>query len=140
MDIMGQRSIEIASLAMDGLSARHKAIASNIANADSPNYKRVDVSFEDQLRKIIETDDKEHKRKFNGKQENSESNKNDFNFSDFNPETIISKEDGTGKNNVDVEREMADLSKNGTRYNALAILQQKAFRELLTVIQYGGRA
>ena len=34
MDILGKRVIEITSLAMDGLATRHKAISSNIANAN----------------------------------------------------------------------------------------------------------
>lgn len=35
--------------ALDGLSMRHAAIAANIANANTPNYRPVRVSFESQL-------------------------------------------------------------------------------------------
>lgn len=53
MDFLSKRTIEITSLAMDGLSARHNALSANIANANTPDYKRVDVSFEGKLREIL---------------------------------------------------------------------------------------
>lgn len=43
-----------AHSALSGLSRRQEAIASNIANIDTPNYRRKDVSFEDSLRARIE--------------------------------------------------------------------------------------
>lgn len=36
--------------ALDGLSARHRATAANIANANSRDYRPVRVTFEDSLR------------------------------------------------------------------------------------------
>ena len=42
-------SIEIA---LRGLSQRSKAIAGNIANINTPNYKRRQVSFEETLQKV----------------------------------------------------------------------------------------
>jgi len=35
--------------ALDGLAARQRAIAANLANQSTPGYRRVTVSFEDQL-------------------------------------------------------------------------------------------
>jgi flagellar basal-body rod protein FlgB len=42
-----------AHSALTGLSRRQEAIASNIANIDTPSYQRKDVSFEDSLRAQI---------------------------------------------------------------------------------------
>lgn len=39
----------VVEYALDGLSARHAAIASNIANASTPGYRPQKVSFEAQL-------------------------------------------------------------------------------------------
>lgn len=39
----------VVEYALDGLSARHTAIAANIANANTPGYRPQRVSFEDQL-------------------------------------------------------------------------------------------
>lgn len=40
---------KIIEFALDGLALRHKAIASNIANINSDNYKPINVSFESQI-------------------------------------------------------------------------------------------
>lgn len=44
----------IISKALDGLSMRYQAIAQNIANATSPNYRPVRVDFENDLRRAAE--------------------------------------------------------------------------------------
>lgn len=46
------RAGAIARGALDGLAARHRAIAQNIANVETPGYTPVDVSFEDELRQL----------------------------------------------------------------------------------------
>lgn len=40
---------QLVEFALDGLSMRHQAIASNIANVNSAGYKPVTVSFESQI-------------------------------------------------------------------------------------------
>jgi flagellar basal-body rod protein FlgB len=37
------------SASMRGLGLRHQALAQNVANADTPGYRRVDVQFEGAL-------------------------------------------------------------------------------------------
>ncbi|HSA05628.1 MAG TPA: flagellar basal body rod protein FlgB [Candidatus Gastranaerophilales bacterium] len=145
MDILEKRNIEITTLAMDGLSQRHKAIASNIANADSKGYKRVELNFEDQLQKIIATDKRKEEHKINNmlnaSNEPLEKGKFDMGYSDFNLQTTQAADSNfTDGNNVNIEKEMADLTKNGMTYNALATLQQKAFKSMSDVIQQGGNS
>ena len=43
--------MKLMGKAMDAYSLRQKAIASNVANVDTPGYKRLEVSFEDELQK-----------------------------------------------------------------------------------------
>lgn len=57
MDLFNVRAVEVTKLAMDGLVKRQSAIASNTANAMTPDYQRKQVAFEDQLREIIAKDD-----------------------------------------------------------------------------------
>jgi flagellar basal-body rod protein FlgB len=45
----------ILQKALDGTWQRQKAIANNIANHDTPGYKAIRVSFEDTLKRAIET-------------------------------------------------------------------------------------
>ena len=39
---------------MDLLAARQKLVASNIANAETPGYRTVDIDFESEFRSLVE--------------------------------------------------------------------------------------
>ena len=132
MDLLSKREIHITTLALDGLSARHKSITSNIANSNTPNYMKTDVQFENQLNKILESEE--------AKEQNKEI-KNPVSYSSFKPSIIITNDpaQSANGNNVNIEMEMAELAKNGMKYNALAALQAKAFKGLSEVIMSGGR-
>ncbi len=47
-------SIKLLSKIMDICSYRQKILASNIANADTPNYKAKDINFQEELKKADE--------------------------------------------------------------------------------------
>ena len=47
---METSNLKLLRSAMDAYTQRSQAIASNIANLDTPDYQRISVSFEDQLR------------------------------------------------------------------------------------------
>lgn len=53
--LVGTNSYEIAAKLMDAVSVRQAAIAANIANAETPGYKRVDLapSFMQRLRASV---------------------------------------------------------------------------------------
>ncbi|OGI00740.1 MAG: flagellar basal-body rod protein FlgB [Candidatus Melainabacteria bacterium GWF2_32_7] len=151
MELISNNPIEASTLALNALSSRHNALAANIANADTPGYKRVDVKFEDQLVKIIEknTDIQKEKEKNSAKVMNSANSvvlSNSLNYQEdlykeFKPEisetgNAAIKTDG---NNVNIEYEMAELAKNGTKYAAITTMQEKMFSGLRSVIEQGGR-
>ena len=151
MDLINTKTIEFATLGLDGLSARHKAISSNIANAETPGYKRVDVTFEDQLDKIINTEYVKENQRLKNSVDNQLNNaaktplsvnynQTLMEFSDFNPQTIESDENPPNEtgNTVNIEKEMSSLTKNGMTYNALATLQAKEFRSLSEIIRTPG--
>ena len=154
MDILNTRSMEITTLAMDGLAERQKALVSNIANAETPGYKRVDVVFEDQLEKIIFTQEMEEGKKLKNSAAamggaaammnqaaktplNVNHNAATMQISDFKPKLVESKINAENENGntVDIEREMSMLTKNGMTYNALAAIQAKAFRGISEIIK-----
>ena len=41
---------------------RHKVIANNIANVNTPNYKAMDITFSDQIKRFAESDNSESMR------------------------------------------------------------------------------
>ena len=45
--------VNVLDKALDASALRHEAISNNLANADTPNYKREDVNFEVQLAKAL---------------------------------------------------------------------------------------
>lgn len=48
--------IALTGLALDATVMRHRAIAQNIANANTPGYRPVEVSFETHVRALQATD------------------------------------------------------------------------------------
>lgn len=158
MDLISNRTIEITKLGMDGLMKQQHAIASNIANVMTPGYQRKEVAFESQLAEIREKEDlksylKEqnsinynppmidvftgevHEFKIPSVQEKAYLKSNSF--SEFNPQVVTDVFSGGNSdgNNVELEREMMDLSKVGTRYNILSNLERRQFSSLSEIIR-----
>lgn len=149
--------MNITQLALDGLSARHKVLSANIANSQTSDYTRSDVKFEDQLNNIISQEKlKEHIKLKNSGAYSSQfnagmkvnvnvlpdSNSGKFimssnNYANYSPEVFMDTESPeiTRGNNVNIEKEMVQLSKNGTKFTALAEIQSKAFRKMEALIK-----
>ena len=160
MDIVSKSAIELTTLALDGLAARHKVISSNIANAETPGFKRSDVNFNDQLNAIMNKDNAIQKAKEDYSMslmyfpkslasagqitmaENFSETNNipSAGYEDFKPEIALTNDPVTNSsgNNINVEQEMAQLAQNGMKYNALSVLQEKMFRGMSEVIKGGG--
>lgn len=158
MDIISSRTIEITKLGMDGLMDRQQAISSNIANVMTPDYQRKEVAFESQLAEIIEKENLKDYIKGQNSIEYVPPNVDVFTgevhtyrtptmqekaylqsniYDEFKPQYVTDVYSGTNTigNNVELEREMMDLSKTGTRYLVLSTLERKQFAELSEVIR-----
>lgn len=144
MDFTVSRTAKILEKALDGLSARHKAISANIANAQTDGYTRSDVVFEDQLQNIVAMENVKENIKLQNSRMPLTVNFSQADiilksnsFENFSPDTVIdtdSPEIARG-NNVNLEVEMVELSKNASRYNVLAQLEGKYFNSLLDQIK-----
>lgn len=153
MDLITSLTSQVMNKALDGLSKRHKAIASNLANADTPNYRRKDVSFEDSLAQAL----KETKQQEQSNTRRQASNDTALpmlasrpghfaidqafqSVNDVEPrmtesENIEFRNDG---NAVDVESEMVQLARNTQKYLAISNLESRTMRSLKSVINGGG--
>jgi flagellar basal-body rod protein FlgB len=153
MDLITSLTSQVMNKALDGLSKRHKAIASNLANVDTPGYQRRDVSFEGALQQAIT----ETKSRLNPTERRPASNDiplamqatdprhiaighlassvNDVQPEDITSEDVQFRNDG---NAVDVETEMVQLAKNTQRFTALSNLQGRSIRMMHSVINGGG--
>ncbi len=111
------------------LAERFKAVSRNIANANTPGYARHNVSFEDQMRKVMEDDKKLHMAVTDEQHIPSHPLKISDVYAQDNK--IIDERYRLDRNNVDPEREMAVLSETRMMYsgfmriaaNKLAILK-----------------
>jgi flagellar basal-body rod protein FlgB len=121
---------------LDATSLRHRVLANNLANVETPNFKRSEVSFEaelkDRLREknclpLVRTHPK-HRPNIQPISQIVPSIKTDA--------SQTMRNDG---NNVDVEAEMAKLSINTIQYNTLIQQLGSHFSRLRSAINEGGR-
>lgn len=124
--------INVLDKAADGSWLRNEAIANNIANVDTPNYKRRDVSFENELKAALQGADTET---LDGKVADLNSHNK---LSYINPRTYVDvpqfsyRLDG---NNVDIDNENVELASNQIKYNALIQSLDSEFRNIKSVIK-----
>ena len=99
--------INVLGKAADGAWARNTAIANNIANVDTPGYKRQDVSFEEQLQHALKA----------SKYPSLDSKVAEANLhlNRLNPRTYTDIPNWSyrmDKNNVDIDTENVELASN----------------------------
>lgn len=118
-------------------SVRQRVIANNIANANTPGFKKSDVIFEDLLQQALAEGTGLRQVRTN----EHHLSKNSLPVELVQPQVVTStatamRNDG---NNVDVEAEMATIAQNSLYYNALAQQLSSRLNALKTVINQGGR-
>lgn len=109
---------------LDAAWLRNDVISQNIANVDTPGYKRQEVQFEEFLNSEMK-----HSRISNSKTHIQGSG--DIKVVEDN-KNYSYRLDG---NNVDIEREMAKLAANSLRYNTLIQRINGQFSKLRTIIK-----
>jgi len=121
MSLSISRTATLLKDAMNYRSIRQDMIASNIANADTPNYKPRDISFEQALvaKKEMLLKDDSHQLKM--AQTDARHLKPQKEVSSFKPTTFfrdghMARNDG---NSVDIDVETTEMSKNSIMFNAL---------------------
>lgn len=125
---------EVLAASMRGLEARNTALANNIANADTPGYKRVDVSFEAALADAVQSDRSrmDHNSALPDLTGTSSANEvADFAPSIHSVDTTTMRVDGS---NVDPDNEMAELSANQLAHQTVVSLLDKRFAQFRTAI------
>ncbi len=111
---------------LDVTSLRQQVIANNIANAETPGYKRSYVSFEDELKRVMEEGSGQSRRRA---------------LAELAPlrrtDTVSpSRPDG---NNVNIDAEISELAKTGLKQRAAAVLLEGKISMLRAAISEGKR-
>lgn len=107
-------------------SKRQQALAANVANLDTPGYRAKDYSFEEQLNTLTMA----------ATSSNHISPMEDAAAAQV--YDVGTKEKPNG-NNVDLEREMTEITKNGLQYITLVQYLNQKIRTLRTAITEGGK-
>ena len=124
--------INVLDKAADGAWLRNEAIANNIANVDTPGYKRQDVSFEAELKHALKAN------KYVSLDEKVKDLNSHDRLSHVNPRTYTDyagysyRLDG---NNVDIDNENVELASNQIKYSALTQSIDQEFQNLKAVIK-----
>jgi flagellar basal-body rod protein FlgB len=122
---------DLLTKALDAYALRWQVVSDNIANADTPNFKRSDVSFESQLSRTMFNSDSPH---IPTKMTNPRhiSFHQAMNWQDVTPRINLdySTEYRNDKNNVDIDREMVYAAKTQLEYSAVSSIISRNFRNL----------
>lgn len=124
-------TVDFLKKAIDGSWQRNTAIASNIANYNTPGYKRQDVRFQDALREEMEIRGQHTLRTTNEKHFRSASHLYSGEFTEFGTKYRV---DG---NNVDLNVENAELAKNYVYFQVLTDQVNSQFQRLKTAMKIG---
>ncbi len=113
---MSQSSSNMIDLLQAGIRVegyRQQAIASNIANIETPGYRRIDVKFENLLAKALKT---------SGNVDLSE-----IEPESFHPENTPVKSNG---NDVSLDMEVGELLKNSLRHTAYVRILNRRLQQI----------
>lgn len=120
--------INVLDKAMDASWIRNNAISNNLANMDTPGYKRQDVDFATQLAKAL------HSSRYTS----MDAKVADLKLNRLNPVTY---QDYSGfsyridGNNVDPDTEAVYLAKNQVVYQGLELSTNQEFKNLMSVMK-----
>ena len=111
-------NVDIFEKALDASWLRNEIISGNIANADTPKYKRKDVEFEKILADAVNS-------------------KNKKKLENVKPRIVVKNDNlqpRIDENNVDIDVEMVEMVKNSIRYNTLISQVSHEFKRINIVL------
>lgn len=118
--------INVLNKTADASWQRNTVLTNNIANADTPNYKRKDVEFENYLYEAVNGND------------DLDSAINTLDLDTLNTTTYTDKSNLSYRvdgNNVDINTENVELAKNQLRYYTLMDSMSQEFSRLKSALK-----
>jgi len=127
------KTIDFMGTLLDVKLKRHELISNNLANVDTPGYKRYDISFEELLKSKLNESSiplaTTHDKHIDTKKQ----------LMDVKP--VIYREENhsfrNDNNNVDIDKEMVEMVKNTLSYNIISEQISKNLKLLQTAISEG---
>ena len=130
--MLGDFTWKVVEKDLEGLAARFKATSRNLANANTPGYARRNVSFEDELRDVVNSGDKLKMSVTNP----GHIPTSPHTVANVTPAEIKVTDEAyrLDRNNVDPEREMAVLAETRMMYGAISRFAAKKLANYRAVI------
>ncbi len=119
-DLMQRENYVLAKKLLDVSHAKQNAIASNLANVETPGYKRIDIetNFANQLKRAAASNDVEGIR----------------NLEFRTVQDLNSPNQRADGNNVQIDQELLAMQKNAIQYEFLANYTSTSLNRLKTAI------
>lgn len=129
------KTTTVAKKLLNTYAIRAEVIADNIANVSTPNFKRSEVTFEYQLGRALDSE------KYNGMVAKRTDPRHfpfnmPLNYKDVSTNIVVDYDTNyrNDKNNVDIDKEMAEEAKNTMRYQMFSQIMNSQYREIRRVI------
>ncbi len=121
------------------LAKRFDAVANNIANVNTPGYKRQEVTFEEDLRSAIGTRKTSNKLEMETTEKNHFGNSGNNSLENFqvNESTVEDSSYRLDGNNVDPEIEMAKLAETRMAYQGIMKIMARRVEMIRTAMNGG---
>ncbi len=119
--------VNLLKSAADASWTREEVLTNNIANVDTPNYKRQDVDFEGELQRALG----------NSKYTSMDEKVSALKTRDLTPRTYTDSANFSYRldgNNVDIDTENVTLASNELKYNGIMGAVQTEFANLKTAM------
>mgnify|MGYP006266884379 FL=1 len=132
------RTVDVLQRSMDVSLLRQDVIANNIANSDTPNFKRTEVNFETALRDALESEQRT-RQEFPAALTNEQHIPFDrpVDYRNVEPRRVLDYQT-TAKNNgnnVDIEQESMELLNNQLLYTLMSDAVRAKFSQLNLVLR-----
>ena len=130
------KNLEILTREMDVSVLRRDVIANNVANADTPNFKRSVVNFESQLKRALDSETAERFPQYLTDRRHIVFDK-PMDWRDVSPRRVLDylTEAKNNGNNVDIEEEGMDSLNNQLLYTTLAEVVSSEFARVNIVLK-----
>jgi flagellar basal-body rod protein FlgB len=130
--------MELVHNALDAASLQHMALSNNIANVDTPGFKRSEVAFSEKLKRAID-----EKSNAKGVLNLARTDSKHIGLDDtpdlagIKPELVqqVTTSFRNDQNNVDIDVEMAKLAQNTVIYQALAQIKAGQYSTIKSAIK-----
>jgi len=131
------RTVDLLHRAMDTSTVRRQVIANNLANADVPNFKRTDVNFESELKRVLDSEGKKPAVEMIQTHEKHFPNYKERDYRDVQIRRVLdyTTQYNNNGNNVDPEKEFMLATQNQMSYTLFTQAAAFEFSQINQVLR-----